>query len=358
MAGVGANGASEPKRCIAVARARGSSALNALLAAATNAGHQVQVFDSSELAAAEAMTADRVDCLILAAPTGSESRQYLQLARDVERLQATLPRVAQLVVGEKPDGALVSTAFRSGAFDFIDTTGAPPDLLAAAIERAAGETSVRVQREASLTQLRSTVEEFLRILVRTERRTIDLEQQLRAATLEADDDSSGGLLAIRPPRVLIVDDDDELAEYLEHELRDAGLDVSACGTGNDALDLAKQLSAAGKSIDLALVDKNLPDGSGLDIISALRNGGVGPPAMLMTGFASAESAIDAADLGVAGYLTKPFDDIDALIERVKHVAGARVTQQRERTYLWRIKQRHSEFLLRYRKLAAQLDKLL
>ena len=79
--------------------------------------------------------------------------------------------------------------------------------------------------------------------------------------------------------------------------------------------------------------------------------------MLMTGFASAESAIDAADLGVAGYVLKPFGDIDSLIERVRDVATARLNQQRERGYLLRIKKRHAEFLTRYRALAAQLDKL-
>ena len=194
--------------------------------------------------------------------------------------------------------------------------------------------------------------------MRTERRTIDLEERLRAAgAAMAESLDSDKLDAARAPRVLLVDDDEEINVLLRRELTAAGLDTEAVNTGQDALDRVRDLAALGKDIDLALVDKNLPDGNGLDVIRALRNGGSGPPAILMTGFASAQSAIDAADLGVAGYVLKPFGDVKSLVARVREGATAYLNQQRERIYLLRIKQRHAEFLTRYRALAAQLDKL-
>lgn len=343
-----------------MSREKGGAPLQQLMVAAANAGHEIEVCDSAELAAAEAMTAERIDCVILAAPDRSRegSQRHLQVARDIERLAATLPRMAVVVVGAAPEGSMVSTSFRAGAYDFVDTAEAPPEVLVAALDRAASETERRTRRAESLGELRSTVEEFLRILVRTERRTIDLEEQLRAAANEIPDTvDSDKLDAARAPRVLVVDDDEEITVYLSRELGEAGLDIESASSGQAALDLVRDLTVAGKTVDLALVDKNLPDGSGLDVIKALRNGGSGPPAMLMTGFASAESAIDAADLGVAGYVLKPFGDIDSLIERVRDVATARLNQQRERGYLLRIKKRHAEFLTRYRALAAQLDKL-
>jgi two-component system, NtrC family, sensor kinase len=60
--------------------------------------------------------------------------------------------------------------------------------------------------------------------------------------------------------------------------------------------------------DLLLLDWQLPDISGLDVLRALRAGGCQSPAILMTGYGSEELAIVALRLGVRNYLLKPFSD--------------------------------------------------
>lgn len=113
-------------------------------------------------------------------------------------------------------------------------------------------------------------------------------------------------------RVLLVEDDRSLGTTLAERLVKEGLDVEwveTLASGRDA--------AARGSWDLAIVDVMLPDGSGFDLVPAIR-GRSRTPIMFMTALNSAESRLTGFELGADEYLPKPFHLKEFLL-RVRHV---------------------------------------
>lgn len=103
-------------------------------------------------------------------------------------------------------------------------------------------------------------------------------------------------------RVLIVEDTTDLAEVVATRLAVAGM----------ACDLADSLSAAQdflavQAYDAVVLDINLPDGSGIDLLRDLRRGGNRVPVLMLTALFSVDDRVGALDLGADDYLVKPFD---------------------------------------------------
>lgn len=120
-----------------------------------------------------------------------------------------------------------------------------------------------------------------------------------------------------PKRILVVDDEDAVNTVLGELLRDAGYDVSfamTCSTGIEQME--------GGKFDLVIADKNLPDDSGMEIIRKARSMESGPEAVMITAYASLETAIEAMDLGARGYILKPFDDIKEVLQKVAKILAA------------------------------------
>jgi DNA-binding NtrC family response regulator len=103
------------------------------------------------------------------------------------------------------------------------------------------------------------------------------------------------------PRALIVDDDLEVLQVLTEFVKREGF----VATGASTLSQAREELAANPA-DILLVDIQLPDGSGLDLLDGLE-GAPEPEVVLITGNASVETAVDALRRGVTDYLTKPVD---------------------------------------------------
>jgi DNA-binding NtrC family response regulator len=127
-------------------------------------------------------------------------------------------------------------------------------------------------------------------------------------------------------------------------------------SGEDAIMQAEKMASRGQAIDLALVDLRLPGIDGLETVRRLRDKKPGLAAFLMTGFSDVETATSAADLGVVGFVLKPFDDMPQLILRIREQASQAMQRTRDHHYLQRIKERHDKVLSRYRKLAAEIDR--
>ena len=106
---------------------------------------------------------------------------------------------------------------------------------------------------------------------------------------------------IKTPRALIVDDDPGFLEGLTELVKREGFVVSSAAS----LKQAREEMAAHPP-DILLVDLNLPDGSGLDLVDGLEPEFV-PEVVLITGSASVETAVESLRRGVADYLTKPVD---------------------------------------------------
>ena len=126
-------------------------------------------------------------------------------------------------------------------------------------------------------------------------------------------------------RLLIVDDDRPLRERLARAMRDRGLDVATADGPREAL-----LHARSVLPDLALVDLRMPDGHGLDLVRELRALSETMRIVVLTGYGSIATAIDAIRIGATYYLHKPADadEILAAFERggVSHGAGSSVPE--------------------------------
>jgi len=113
--------------------------------------------------------------------------------------------------------------------------------------------------------------------------------------------------------LLIIEDEVVLARSLARGLEASGHRVQVCLTAADGI------AAAEASLpDLALVDLRLPDGSGIEILRALREMHPDLPVVLMTAHASISDAVEAIRIGAIDYLQKPLkmDEVRFLVERV------------------------------------------
>jgi len=105
--------------------------------------------------------------------------------------------------------------------------------------------------------------------------------------------------APRRPRVLLVDDNRALVENLAEILEEAGYAVRSAGT------CAAALAPAAEGFDVALVDLKLPDGDGTELAPRLKELSPNGEVVLLTGFATLESAVAAVRAGACAYLVKP-----------------------------------------------------
>jgi signal transduction histidine kinase len=104
---------------------------------------------------------------------------------------------------------------------------------------------------------------------------------------------------VKKPRILVVDDNAALVENLTDILEGAGYAVRGAGTCAAALPLACE------GFDVALVDLRLPDGDGTALAPQLKEVQPDGEVVLLTGFATVESAVAAVRAGACAYLVKP-----------------------------------------------------
>jgi len=102
--------------------------------------------------------------------------------------------------------------------------------------------------------------------------------------------------------LLLVDDDDTFRERMARALRDRGFAVTTAPDRQTAV-----TAAAAQLPDFAVVDMRMPDGSGQEVVEAL--GGISPHtrAVILTGYGSIASAVEALHKGAVHYLSKPID---------------------------------------------------
>lgn len=103
-------------------------------------------------------------------------------------------------------------------------------------------------------------------------------------------------------KILVIDDDDSGREALTMLLRSAGYDVTSAATGENALELIDRLQ-----YQLIVSDLFLPDKSGLDILQHVQKVSPSTELIVVTGHASAQSAVRAMKEGAFDYITKPID---------------------------------------------------
>ncbi|HET6792006.1 MAG TPA: response regulator transcription factor [Actinomycetota bacterium] len=116
--------------------------------------------------------------------------------------------------------------------------------------------------------------------------------------------------------ILVIEDDWTVRTVLEHTLRSAGYDIDLVPGISDA----RELLAEGH-YDLVLLDLNLPDGSGLDLLRDIRKD-LGVPVLVLSGLRQEEVVVRGLELGADDYVTKPFSPPE-LLARVGRCLGQR-----------------------------------
>ncbi len=113
--------------------------------------------------------------------------------------------------------------------------------------------------------------------------------------------------------VLVVDDETSIREFLEIFLKRAGHEVRLAKDVSEAILRFKDEPAP----DLVLTDLRLPRGTGLDVLQHVIKANTGTQVVMMTAFATTETAVEAMRMGAYDYIIKPFkvDELSVVIER-------------------------------------------
>jgi two-component system cell cycle response regulator CtrA len=114
-------------------------------------------------------------------------------------------------------------------------------------------------------------------------------------------------------RVLLIEDDSATAQSIELMLKSEGFNVYTTDLGEEGIDLGKIYD-----YDLILLDLNLPDMSGMDVLRQLRNSKINTPIMILSGTSEIDTKVKTFGGGADDYMTKPFHK-DELVARIHAV---------------------------------------
>jgi len=136
----------------------------------------------------------------------------------------------------------------------------------------------------------------------------------------------------RPTKVLVVEDEANLRLVLEKELARLGFETQVATDGEAALG---QLEEA--AVDVLLCDINMPRMDGLELLRRVRERANPPEVIMLTGYATVETAVEAMKIGAYDYLSKPYriTELEALIKQASEKRRLRVDNQRLRQQLAR-----------------------
>jgi FixJ family two-component response regulator len=114
-----------------------------------------------------------------------------------------------------------------------------------------------------------------------------------------------------PSSLLVVDDEKSVGDLLEAVGKMRGLTVRVAATGEQALNFLER-----EAFGCALIDKNLPGVDGFEVMRQARELQPHCAVIMMTGYSTKQSAIEALRLGASDYLEKPFEDVRLVGEKI------------------------------------------
>jgi DNA-binding NtrC family response regulator len=122
-----------------------------------------------------------------------------------------------------------------------------------------------------------------------------------------------GVDAAKGHKILIMEDEKSVAEGLQMILEEEGYEVDLAFTGRSAMDTLRK-----KGVDLLVADLRVPDMDGMEVVREVKAKRPSTKVIVITGYPSVSSAVDAMKLGVADYLPKPFrgDDFKTAVAKV------------------------------------------
>jgi two-component system cell cycle response regulator CtrA len=137
-------------------------------------------------------------------------------------------------------------------------------------------------------------------------------------------------------RVLLIEDDGAAAQSIELMLKSASFNVFMTGLGEEGIDLGKLYD-----YEIILLDLNLPDMSGFEVLRSLRVSKVKTPILILSGLAGIEVKCKGLGYGADDYMTKPFHK-DELVSRIHAIV--------------RRSKGHAQSVIQIRELVLNLDR--
>lgn len=129
---------------------------------------------------------------------------------------------------------------------------------------------------------------------------------------------------MRKPAILVIDDEVEVGTFFEYYLKEErGYPVNVANSGRVARSLFRD-----KKFDIALVDLKLPDADGITLLKEIKEVNPGCEVIIMTGYSTVKTAVEAMKLGALDYIDKPFDELDELDSIVDHAVSLVLNKKR------------------------------
>jgi two-component system, cell cycle sensor histidine kinase and response regulator CckA len=126
--------------------------------------------------------------------------------------------------------------------------------------------------------------------------------------------------------VLVIDDEPVVLDVFQRVLGEKGLSTRLARNAEEALALIER-----EEFGCVLADKNLPGLDGIEIVRRVRESQPHCACIVMTAYASTESAVEALRLGAVDYIAKPFDDLDRIAARIDDALRQMKTQYERRS---------------------------
>lgn len=264
-------------------------------------------------------------------------------AQTIARLAEVRPDLRVIGVTERPVPPHIVLALQAGVQDLVNLRLDGMEEVTARARAALRRHLVDLEELEFLRQLQELNDEFLRQTVALEKRNIELEEQLRqAGQIEGD-----------AYRILVVDDEPHICELIAMLLEGKGYVIETASDAETGLALFQQ-----EPFHLVVTDKNLPGMSGVELLRRVKDIRPRTDVVVITGFGSKESAIQALNQGAAAYLEKPFDDVTTVEGTLEVLIQRQQLQIRQRSYLEIIKERNRQFLDRYAEIRDRLKERL
>ncbi len=122
---------------------------------------------------------------------------------------------------------------------------------------------------------------------------------------------------------LIVDDEQEVCNFFSYLLKQKGYTAITANSGAEASQMLRQ-----HSFDTALVDLKLPDANGIDILRQIKKEQPGCEVIIITGYSTIKTAVEAIQYGAFDYVEKPFADIEEMENLLERSLNAREERDR------------------------------
>ena len=154
------------------------------------------------------------------------------------------------------------------------------------------------------------------------------------------------------PHLVIVDDEPVILQILKAVFDDEPYRLSLASSGTDALEIMKR-----DGVDLLLTDKNLPDINGLDLLKAAKEVNHDAEVIIITGYASLETALAALELDAFDYVLKPLNNVFDIRKKARRALEKQHMVLERRRLLQDVQAKNEELqrsLAETRKLQAEL----